>query len=270
MTSNSVQCAVLGQPVSHSLSPVLHRAAYSALGLDWSYSAIECGADGLAQFVQGLDSSWRGLSLTMPLKEAALPLLDTWSVEVELTGAANTLLLEPDGGRTGLNTDVAGFVGALAEAGVRQVDSMTILGTGATARSAAAAARSLGVKRLEVVGRRPAAADDVLAVAGAAEGASVEWERAGLDSDLVISTVPPGVADVLMERIPASPGWLFDVIYAGWPTPFATAWVRTGAAALGGLELLLHQAFAQVTAMTGLPAPRTAMREAAAGAAGLA
>lgn len=202
----------------------------------------------------------------MPLKEAALPLLDTWSVDVELTGAANTLLLEPDGGRTGLNTDVPGFLGALAEAGVRQVDSMVILGTGATARSAAAAARSLGVRRLAVVGRRPAAAESVLAVTEAAEGVVVDWEHAELDADLVISTVPPGVADALVEHVPAGPGWLFDVVYAEWPTPLATAWVRSGAAALGGLELLLHQAFAQVTAMTGLPAPQAAMRQAAAAA----
>ncbi len=259
-----MRCAVLGSPVSHSLSPALHRAAYSALGLDWTYTAVECAADELAGFVATRDNSWRGLSLTMPLKEAALPLLDTWSVDVEATGAANTLLFEPDGGRTGLNTDVAGFLGALAEAGVGGVESLVILGTGATARSAAAAARSLGVRRLAVVGRRPAAAESVLAVAAADEGVIVDWEHAELDADLVISTVPTGVADGLVERVPASPGWLFDVVYDAWPTPLATAWVRSGAAALSGLELLLHQAFAQVTAMTGRPAPQSAMREAAA------
>jgi shikimate dehydrogenase len=260
---------VLGSPISHSLSPALHRAAYSALGLAWTYSAVECSADDLPRFVASLDDSWRGLSLTMPLKEAVLPLLDTWSVDVDRTGAANTLLLETDGGRTGLNTDVSGFVDALAEAGVRQAKSMVILGTGATARSAAAAARSLGVQRLAVVGRRPTSAAAVLEVAAVEDCLSVDWDRAQLDADLVISTVPPGVADGLIERVPASPGWLFDVVYADWPTPLATAWVRTGAAVLGGMDLLLHQAFAQVTAMTGLPAPQAAMRVAAAQATGL-
>ena len=262
MTAAGVRCAVLGSPINHSLSPVLHRAAYAELGLDWTYTAIECQADELAAFVLGLDESWRGLSLTMPLKEAALPLLDTWSVEVERTGAANTLLLERDGERTGLNTDVTGFVDALAEAGLSQLDSVVILGTGATARSAAVAAGSLGVSRLTVLGRRPEAAESVLATAGV-DGQVADLSEGSLAADLVISTLPAGIADSLVDRIPAGPSLLFDVVYADWPTSLATEWVRAGAPALGGLELLLHQAYAQFTAMTGLPAPRSAMRAAA-------
>src|SRR5215213_7988900 len=102
--STPVRLAVLGSPISHSKSPALHRAAYARLGLDWQYSAIEMDGAGLAEFLQTRDAAWRGLSLTMPLKQDVLPLLDDLDEIARLTHAANTVLLA-GGVRRGFNTD---------------------------------------------------------------------------------------------------------------------------------------------------------------------
>ncbi|MGH3613741.1 MAG: shikimate dehydrogenase, partial [Pseudonocardia sp.] len=118
MTSPPRRAAVLGSPIAHSLSPVLHHAAYAALGLDgWNYGAHECDESGLGGFVAGLGPEWAGLSLTMPLKRVALEVADQVSALAAATGAANTLVAGP-GGWVADNTDVAGIVGALRDAGV--------------------------------------------------------------------------------------------------------------------------------------------------------
>lgn len=254
-----MRCAVLGSPVSHSLSPVLHRAAYAALGLDWQYDAIECAPADLAELLAGLGPQWRGLSLTMPLKEAVLPLLDVVDPVARRTQAANTLIIE-EGRRHGYNTDVAGLVGALRHAGVARVGDAAVVGSGATARSAAAALAQLGCTRMTVVARRPDVGREVLAVAGVA-GAVLPWEERAraFAEPLVVSTVP-AAAFTASEQVGA--GLLFDVLYDPWPTPLAAAWSRAGSPVLGGLELLLHQAFDQVELMTGRPAPRAEMRQA--------
>ncbi len=95
-----MRAAVLGRPIAHSLSPVLHRAAYAALGLDWTYDAVEVGADGLPAFLEHLGDDWAGLSLTMPLKHAVLPLLATCSELATAVAAANTVVID-EGGRHG-------------------------------------------------------------------------------------------------------------------------------------------------------------------------
>src|SRR5689334_15730684 len=111
------QAAILGHPIGRALSPVLHRAAYAALGLDWTYSAIDCDEDLLPGFLRGLDDSWAGLSLTMPLKRVAVPLLDRASALAAAVGAVNTVTVT-DGLLIGENTDIVGMVAALAEAGI--------------------------------------------------------------------------------------------------------------------------------------------------------
>src|SRR5262249_50853763 len=131
----AVRCAVLGDPVEHSLSPALHRAAYAALGLDWTYDAVRVAAGGLRDFVSGLDESWRGLSLTMPLKREAVPLLTSQDEWTRVSGAANTVLLDSDGGRHGLNTDVPGALAAVNQAVPGHAHSAVVLGGGATAAS---------------------------------------------------------------------------------------------------------------------------------------
>lgn len=248
-------CAVLGDPIEHSLSPVLHRAAYRALGLDWEYQRHRVDVAGLAAFVAGLDARWRGLSLTMPLKEAVLALGEADDV-VRTVGAANTLLL---GERPQVrNTDVGGLQQALRAVGVEHVGTALLLGTGATARSSVAALCGLGATRLVVVARSPGKAEPLAALA-ARQGAAVEvlpWAAAVASgrlprADVCVSTVVAGAADELAPAAVAACDVVFDVLYDPWPTVLAETAGRAGLAVVSGLDLLVHQAVLQVGLMTG-------------------
>lgn len=260
----SRRAAVLGSPVAHSLSPTLHAAAYAALGLDWSYTAIECDEDGLAGFVAGLDESWAGLSLTMPLKRVALPLAHSVTPLATAVGAANTLVFA-DGRVHADNTDVPGLATALDAAGLGAPRDAVLLGGGATACSAAAALAQLGCTAVTAVVRSEARAAELREVSarfGMSCGFTAWPGLTALEgADLVISTVPGGVTDPLAGdagRIRA----LFDVAYAPWPTALAAAVAAAGGTVVGGFELLLHQAAKQVQLMTGKDAPVDAMRAA--------
>jgi shikimate dehydrogenase len=255
--------AVLGKPIAHSLSPALHRAAYAALGLDgWSYTSIECGEGDLPALLDGCGPDWAGLSLTMPLKRAVLPLLDRAEPLAEATGGANTVVFA-DGERHGYNTDVPGIVTALTEAGVKDPGAVTILGAGATACSALAAVGELGVAQAQVVVRDPSRAGALLAAARRL-GARVELTDSPPPAPgLLISTLPAGAADGYSERIRGSrlaPAAVLDVVYAPWPTPLAVAASQAGAIVVAGFDMLLHQAAGQVELMTGRPAPVAQMR----------
>ena len=251
------QAAVLGAPIAHSLSPLLHRAAYARLGLDgWTYGRHEVDEAALPGFLDGLDASWAGLSLTMPLKRAVLPLLDETDPTALAVHAVNTLIFRADGARYGENTDVPGFAGALRESGVAAVERAAVLGGGATAGSAIAALAELVKGPITVFVRDPAKLaefDDLVAHFGLELEPRPfrEAERAA-DHDLVVNTTPAGVADDLAERLPARVGTLFDVVYHPWPTALAAAWSARGGTVLGGRELLLHQAVRQVELMTGI------------------
>jgi shikimate dehydrogenase len=251
---------------------VLHRAAYQALGLTgWSYQAIECDEAGLPALLAGCGGGWAGLSLTMPLKRAVLPLLDRTEPLAAEVGAANTVVFA-GGKRHGHNTDVPGMADALAEAGgagrAAARGGVLIAGAGATACSALAAVRDLGGHEVTVAARDASRAGDLLA---AARRLAVTVRLTGFDDPgmpapgLLISTVPTGAADSYAERIVAgslAPGLVFDVVYHPWPTPLAAAARQAGAAVVGGFSLLLHQAAGQVSLMTGEPAPVEAMRAA--------
>lgn len=266
-----MKAAVLGSPIAHSLSPVLHLAAYQALGLTgWSYEAIECGETGLPALLAGCGPEWAGLSLTMPLKRAVLPLLDETEPLAGEVGAANTVVFS-EGARHGYNTDVPGMITALCEAGVTGPGgppSVLILGGGATACSALGAVRGLGVTETLVAVRDPGRTAGLLAAAGRM---GVRVTLTALTSpvsqqpDVLISTLPAGAADSCAQRIAAGelrPRCVFDVVYHPWPTPLATAARAAGAVAVNGFALLLHQAAEQVSLMTGKPAPVEAMRAA--------
>jgi shikimate dehydrogenase len=263
------RAAVLGSPIAHSLSPTLHRAAYAWLGLDWSYEAIEVGAAQLATFVAGLGPEWVGLSLTMPLKEAVLPLLAAIEPAALLTRAVNTVLLDAEGHR-GFNTDIAGMVAVLSGHGVTAGARAIVLGGGATARSTLAALARVGAGQVTVAVRRRSVAAELVtlgdqlglpvAAADWAEG-GVLLRHAGERADVVVSTVPRGVADELaasLPRLPAS-AVLVDVLYDPWPTPLAAAWQRSGGTVAGGRELLVGQALEQVALMTGQTVPAQAL-----------
>jgi shikimate dehydrogenase len=255
------RAAVLGSPIAHSLSPVLHAAAYQVLGLRWSYSAIECDAAQLPGVLRGLDESFVGLSLTMPLKRAILPLLDDVSELAVAVGAANTVLFDGVGPflrLRGENTDVPGMVAAITARRPEGVRTAVILGAGGTAAAALAALRELRVEHSVVVVRDQTRAGELLACAGRLGVAPtlVDWpgEAALRDADMIISTVPAGAADQLATQSPAGPGQLlFDVLYEPWPTSFAAASLAAGATVIGGLELLVQQAARQVELWTGHP-----------------
>jgi len=261
------KAAVLGSPIAHSLSPVLHRAAYAKLGLDdWSYQAIECDEAALPGRLAGCGPQWAGLSLTMPLKRAVLPLLDRADPVVAATGGANTVVFS-GAARLGYNTDVTGLVTALAEAGLARAPAgALVLGGGATACSALAALAELGLRQAAVAVRDPARAAGLLAAASRLR-ISVELCPFGTQTgaDLLISTVPAGAADFYAERLRGiihPPRFVVDVVYHPWPTPLATAASRAGSVAVSGFELLLHQAARQVELMTGRTPPVQAMRDA--------
>lgn len=285
-TTTTRRAAVLGHPVAHSLSPVLHGAAYRALGLDgWQYGVHDVTEGALEGFLRDVDAAWAGLSLTMPLKQVVIPLLDHVDPLAEAVGAVNTVLFSAAGGSgsgavttTGTNTDVHGIVAALREGlGARGVADAVILGGGATAASALAAVAELGcvsprvfVRSLDRIGPLRAA----VARMGVSPSFDVFDERATTSAlavaDAVVSTTPKYAADQwaplltgLLTGTGEKPrGVLLDVVYAPRPTALQSAWAALGADTVGGERMLLHQAAEQVRLMTGRPAPLAAMDEA--------
>lgn len=260
-----MKCAVLGDPIAHSLSPALHRAGYAAVGLPWTYDAVRVPAGGLAGFVAGLDESWRGLSLTMPLKREALPLADVVSERAALAGVANTLVLA--GGEVHAdNTDLPGAVAAVRERYDGPVTAATILGAGATAASTGLALAELGARRVRLLARDPDRARDTAAAIGrhpaAPEVEVLPLATGGVVGEVVVSTIPAAAqAPELVERC-TGPAVVFEVLYDPWPTPLAAAAAARGRALVSGLDLLVHQAALQFTAYTGLAAPLARMRAA--------
>ena len=261
------RAAVLGHPISHSKSPALHRAAYELIGFDCSYRAIDVTPEALPGFVRTLRSEqgWAGLSVTMPLKSAMVPLMDRTSELVQVLGVLNTVVAEYDDGGTvsltGHNTDVAGIIGALRHAGVEDGASALILGGGGTAAAAAAALASLKPSSVVLCLRDPAKASGVEAVAAhfgiplAVRG----WDAAAEalpGADTVVSTLPPHGADTLAARLAGAPkrrpgGVLLDVAYDPWPSAIAAEWERQGGTVVHGLEMLIYQAVEQVRLFAG-------------------
>jgi shikimate dehydrogenase len=263
-TAPARKAAVLGSPIAHSRSPQLHLAAYRALGLDdWTYERIECGADELPRVVSGLGADWVGVSVTMPGKFAALRFAAERTARAELVGSANTLLQTPHGWRAD-NTDVDGVMGALGEA----TGAAVVAGSGGTAPAVIVALAELGVTDITVVARNPDKAAGLVELAtrvGATarfcdlNGGSLADAVAG--AQVLVSTLPADVAANYAGHFASAPV-LLDAIYNPWPTPLAAAVTAAGGRVIGGLQMLLHQAFAQVEQFTGLPAPRAAMEAA--------
>ncbi|MFI6351170.1 shikimate dehydrogenase [Streptomyces sp. NPDC050743] len=262
------RAAVLGKPIAHSLSPVLHRAAYDELGLtDWSYERFEVDEAGLPSFFEKLGPEWAGLSLTMPLKRAVIPLVDEISGTAASVDAVNTVVFAEDGRRIGDNTDIPGMVAALREHGIEQVGSAAILGAGATASSALAALARICTGEVVAYVRSEARAAEMRQWGERldVEVRTADWADAeqALRAPLVIATTPAGTTDALAAAVPECPATLFDVLYEPWPTELAARWSMFGGAVVSGLDLLVHQAVLQVEQMTGRsPAPLDAMRRA--------
>ncbi len=260
--------AILGSPVSHSRSPALHLAAYEALGLTgWTYERMECTAEQLPALVSGLDERYVGLSVTMPGKRAALAFADHRTERAAAVGSANTLVRREDGWHADC-TDVDGASAALVDLGITDgAGSRAVLvGAGGTAAPVVAALAAAGFREVSVVARSAGRASEVLAVADAygiaAEVLAFEpnstLRARTRDCAVLVNTVPAAAAAPLVSALSSAPR-LFDVIYDPWPTPLAAAVDSAGGLVVGGLVMLLNQAFGQVEQFTGMPAPRVAM-----------
>ena len=269
MTEPARRAAVLGSPIAHSLSPALHQAAYRELGLTgWRYDAVECDEAGLPSLIASLGPEWAGLSLTMPLKRAVLPLLDTVEPLAEQVGAVNTVVLRA-GQRSGFNTDVAGMVTAVRQAWTPSGGNALVLGAGATACSALVALRDLGLTAITVAVRSAPRAEPLLAVA---RRLGIDVAVTGLGSglarrpwQLLISTIPSaGVEEVagLVAAGELTAAAVLDVTYDPWPTALAQAADKAGSSVISGYEMLVQQAVGQVELMTGRRPDAAAMRAA--------
>ncbi|WP_284982259.1 shikimate dehydrogenase [Arthrobacter sp. efr-133-TYG-118] len=267
----SRRAAVLGHPISHSKSPALHRAAYAKLGLDIEYSAIDVTVERLPAFMAGLEAGddWCGLSVTMPLKTAMVDEVDEVRGAGAYLGVINTVAFEDTGHgvrRVGHNTDVAGIVEAVRNAGVTEQPNSAILGGGGTSAAAIAALRELGSKHVDIFVRDAGRAAEAKAAA-AAVGLSIhlrplaEAAEGMAGADLVISTLPPRAADGIaaqLEQLPDADkvphdnwGVLLDVAYDPWPSRIAEAWHSRGGVVVPGLEMLLYQAVEQIRLFSG-------------------
>ncbi len=260
------RAAVLGHPIGHSLSPVLHRAAYAALGLDWSYDAVDVTEDEVGDFLTASSEvdEWVGFSVTAPLKTAVIPSLATVSDLATRVGAVNTIVHRDGGAMDGHNTDVAGIVRALAEVGAAQPGTaLGIVGSGGTAAAALAAAAEMSAQPIAVTARRPEAAAALIERVQV-PATVVPLDRVGevLTLPRVIVTLPGDAAASLATAVPEHPGVLLDVTYHPWPTTLAAAWLERGGVVVPGHRMLLWQAVEQVRLMTGLTPPVAAMESA--------
>ncbi|GLW94418.1 shikimate dehydrogenase [Actinokineospora globicatena] len=267
------RAAVLGSPVAHSLSPVLHGAAFEALDLPWTYDRVECDEAGLPALVSSLGDDWIGLSVTMPGKRAALSYASTATPRAVAVGAANTLV-RADGGWLADCTDVDGVTGALRAADFSGGSLGVVFGAGGTACAALAAFVDLGITSAVVVVREPSRAAEAVDCAARLglplevfRWSDTDFSALAASCAVLVNTVPPAATEPLVASL-ASTRHLLDVIYHPWPTPLATAVSEAGGTVTTGLDMLLHQAFGQVVHFTGQSAPRAAMRSALVAATG--
>jgi len=256
------KAAVLGHPISHSLSPALHRVVFEEFGLRCSYSAIDVTEDQLPQFLEGLDSTWVGLSLTMPLKVKVLELVGNHDELVTLTQSANTVYRVPSGDFALTNTDVFGMQNALLESGLHMVDRVLIIGSGATARSAVIAVRNLGAQLIRVQARnsnsRQEIVDLINSVGAQSSSGDIDLSESS-EFDLVVSTLPQGAIPAQGVSVGENTGaMLMDVSYSPWPSMLARSWPNDQI--VSGKEMLLWQATRQVELFYGVSAPVDLMR----------
>ncbi|MFT8593335.1 MAG: shikimate dehydrogenase [Bifidobacterium sp.] len=264
------RCAVLGSPIAHSLSPVLHRAGYRRLNLDgWDYCRRDVTQDGLQAFIDSLDQECAGLSLTMPLKKTIMPFgkpSDTWSRALKV---ANTAIFHWQDG-TGMrpdislyNTDVEGIVRALehAEGGADRsnLHDAVVIGSGNTAASAIAACAELGMGHVDIVARNEAASARLRGLSETLSMTASTWpmDRVAKDIDerrFVISTLPSHAADPLAslwrKAGMALNATVLDVVYKPRPSMFVETCRQLGAAVITGEEMLIYQAIPQLALMT--------------------
>lgn len=258
---------VVGDPIAHSLSPVLHRAGYDALGIPARYDAVRVPEGTLASYVAGLGPEWRGLSVTAPLKREALALAATVTERATLAGGANTLRRADgaDGGWVADNTDLPGAVAAIRERYDGPASVATIIGAGATAASTGLALAELGVRTIRLLARDPGRAGETVAALSRDARLEVDvlpLEGAGVVGEVVVSTIPVAAQDDALVAATLGASVVFEVVYDPWPSPLARAAQERGQALVSGLDLLVHQAVLQFAMFTGHNGPLESMRKA--------
>jgi shikimate dehydrogenase len=248
-----INAAVLGSPIAHSLSPLLHSWAYEYLEIAARYEAIEVKAGALSDFLSTTDRNC--LSLTMPLKEEALSVADVVSDIAMRISCGNTLSLS-DGIWKLTSTDVLGFDFSLKMHGFNQLDSALIIGAGATARAAAASVSQVA-KSVSVISRSPDR-EPAMNQASLVDVSYLPWQRTNLinTADLVINTTPDRAADFFVPSIENPKGTFFEVLYNPWPTAMSKVWSDSKNQVIDGLDLLIHQGISQVEIFTGLSVDR--------------
>ncbi|CAB4799879.1 unannotated protein [freshwater metagenome] len=247
-----IKAAVLGSPISHSLSPLLHTVAYTELGLESDYTRIEVKSGELGAFLLSCQGSWTGFSLTMPLKEEVLSLATENSELAARIRSANTLL-HSDANWSASTTDVAGFTHALGFHNLDARGEVLIIGGGATARAAAAACDGVA-STITVMNRSESRFDAISQSVESSNLVFTTWsDHAAFETaDLIISTTPEGASDSLIPYFPTKPTGVFlDVLYKPWPTKSLVAWSGAGGQTIDGLDLLIHQGIDQVSLFSG-------------------
>jgi len=265
---------VLGHPVGHSLSPKIHNAALAAQGLNFVYLAFDVTPEGLPLAIKGLrELGMRGVNLTIPHKETAMPLLDAVEPVAERAGAVNTVVNA--GGRLlGANTDVAGFIAALrlvCPAGVAGLQCL-LLGAGGAARAVAVGLASEGVGKIWIYNRTLSRAEKLCAaITGWTDGPACDvataetLERVSLSVDVLINATPYGMESGVKDPIVPvdiihSRQCVIDLVYGQTGTPLTRVAEERGAAAIDGTEMLIIQAAESYRLWTGMEPPVEVMR----------
>lgn len=244
--------AVIGSPIAHSLSPLLHREAFDFLGLQGSYQRKEVHLGSLQEFFDTSSHDYDYLSITMPLKEEALSLPVIVDDVAKRIQSANTLFRRNDQWHL-TSSDGSGLISALAHEGRTRFSRVLVLGAGGTARAVVGALDCLA-DEIVVLGRTSTRRD---VLASAVTHAQFDYQRWS-DSpdfasfDLVVNTTPAGAADILADSLSIGKcDLLFDVIYTPWPTVLGSRWADSGGRVINGLELLLYQGIEQLSLALG-------------------
>lgn len=258
--------AVIGDPVRHSLSPVLHNAAFRAADLDWVYVALPVPSGGAASAIAAMRTlGIAGLSVTMPHKTDVVGAVDDASATVRALGAANTIVRRVDGSLCAHSTDGDGCIDALGDEGIDVSGKRCmVVGAGGAGRSVVLALAGAGASAIVIVNRDAQRSAAAVALGGpqARRGTANEVDTC----DIVINATPLGMGDD--RRLPIDPARLGagqvvnDLIYHPLVTPLLAAAAGRGAQVVGGVGMLLHQAARQFTLWTGVDAPVAAMRTA--------
>lgn len=244
---NSLRGAVLGSPIEHSLSPLLHRTAFNFLGIEGEYARCEVAGGTLKEFFNSHSEEYSYLSLTMPLKEEALALnveVDPLSQKIQ---SSNTLYRR-DGRWSLTSTDGSGFLRALDFNRVASLEKVLVLGAGGTARAIVGALDGRA-REITVMGRTSSRQEVLEGIVSESHFRYIPWgENPDFEEfDLVVNTTPAGAADLLADALfDKNPGALFEVIYKPWPTVLASRWEDRGGLVIGGLELLIYQGIFQL------------------------